>query len=205
MAEFENRPQESAGEIPHIEIAELVELGIRDLPKAYFQVIGAKDGQPRQPLLEEHIVDTSDEALENLPDLERVVIKELLLTRQMLMEPETGQVYLMAVGSGAVERDITETDFALMAQLDSALRKGYRYAHAANPHIIYANGYGEAPKVGDVIIPGRQRKTRLYSWSEPEHYELSPNITIKNIGLYPEEEAGWQEKIALFRLPEGQK
>ena len=74
-----------------------------------------------------------------------------------------------------------------------------KYILSAHPNIIYANGYGEEPKIGDIIIPGRIFKTPLYSWSDPAHYELS-QVSQEQIGLHSAQHADYTQKVCLFRL-----
>ncbi len=196
MAEHENRPGEFEEVIiPDASVSELNELGIKDLPRAYYLVVGANG---RQPVLEEHVVDNSDEALGKLPSDERALVKEFLLGRQLFMNPQDRWIHVGFGGLGSAEEAISETDLTIMARLASELRRTdgqyYKHAVSAHPNIIYANGYGDAPIVGDVIIPGRT----FHSYDGPARYELS-QVSIDSIGLCSAQKADWQQNVRLFR------
>ena len=84
----------------HFEVAELNSLGAKDLPRVYYAVVGAEG---RQPILEEHAVDNSDEALNKLPSHERKLVKEFLLGRQLFMDPQDRWIHVRYGGLGSAE------------------------------------------------------------------------------------------------------
>lgn len=183
--QVEHNEKVNEAPIPQVSVAELIALGITDIPHSYYVVVGTKGKDNEMPVLRRVKVRSNNRTFAKLPNVERALLKSFLESRQAFMDQQ--RAHNPYEGLGAAAKAISNLDFAVMARLTPTLqnRNGhyYKFALSVQPNSLYARRFGDGPLVGDVIVPGRR---------------LSPDGKVQPYN-YAFSKAPFQEIVCLFR------